>query len=120
MARALGMQVDEMASIGIHAEPSTISSTCGVFAESEIIGLLAAETPLEKIIAGINKSIVDRTLALVHRAGIRNKIMFCGGVSKNEGVRTTLEKALGFSVKVPPEPQIVGALGAAVIAGETL
>lgn len=117
-ARALEMQVDAMALLGHGVEPVQISNTCGVFAESEIVGLLASEVPIERIIAGIHKSVVDRTLALVDRIGARDRIMFCGGVSKNSGVRVALEKALRKPVFVPDEPQIVGALGAAIIAAE--
>jgi predicted CoA-substrate-specific enzyme activase len=118
IARALGLQVDEMSLLGHDEEPATISSTCGVFAESEVVGLLASEIPIPKIVAGIHKSVVDRTIALVNKLSIRNHIMFCGGVSKNSGVRIALEKALAKPVIIPPEPQIIGALGAAIIAKE--
>lgn len=119
MARALDMQIDNMALLGHDSEPASISNTCGVFAESEVVGLLAIETPIESIIAGINKSVADRTLGLIHKLGIREKVMFCGGVSKNIGIRKVLEKSLGKQFFIPDEPQIVGALGAAIIASQS-
>ena len=119
MAKALDLHIDEMAAMGHDVPPACISSTCAVFAESEIIGLLAIETPMETIVAGINRAIVERVSSLVNRLGDRKNIMFCGGVGKNTGVRRALEKSLKQAVIVPDEPQIVGALGAAILACET-
>jgi predicted CoA-substrate-specific enzyme activase len=116
MARAMDLQVDKMALLGHDAEPVEISNTCGVFAESEVVGLLASETPVERIVAGINKSIVDRALSLVYRLGVRNNVFFCGGVAKNHGIRRAFEAALQKPLIVPDDPQIVAATGAAIIA----
>lgn len=118
IARALNLQVDELSNRGHTDDSVTINSTCGVFAESEIVGLLATETPIDAIISGVNKSIALKALTLVRKIGIPEKIMFCGGVSKNKGVKIWLEKLLGKSVFVPREPQIIGALGAAIIASK--
>ncbi len=116
MARAMDLQVDEMASLGHDAEPVEISNTCGVFAESEVVGLLASETPVDRIVAGINKSIVDRTLSLVYRLGLRDNVFFCGGVAKNNGIRRAFERALQKPLIIPDDPQIVAAIGAAILA----
>lgn len=116
MAHALELQVDEMAHLGHDTDPAQVNSTCTVFAESEIVGLLAAEVKRDAIIAGINKAVAERTYSLANRLGIRSKIIFCGGVAKNSGVRKALERALKQSVIVPAEPQLVGALGAAILA----
>lgn len=118
MAHALELQVDEMALLGHNDEPAQVNNTCTVFAESEIVGLLAAEVKRDEIIAGINKAVAERTFYLANRLGVRNKVVFCGGVARNSGVRKALERALKQTVIVPEDPQLVGALGAAILAYE--
>lgn len=116
MARALDVKLNELGPISLDAAPVSISSMCTVFAESEVISLLASGVPKERIVAGIHKSIAERITAMVQRVGSREKVFFSGGVAKNKGVKLALEKSLKFSIFVPPEPQIVGALGAAILA----
>jgi (R)-2-hydroxyacyl-CoA dehydratese activating ATPase len=118
MARVLELDLDELGMMGLDAIPVSISSMCAVFAESEVVSLLAAEIPKERIVAGINKSIADKMAAMIHKFGPRNQVLFSGGVAKSKAVQVALERATGLSLVVPEEPQIVGALGAAIIASE--
>ena len=117
MSRTLDISLSEMARLSQGATPVAISNVCAVFAESEVVSLLAAEVPREEICAGLHASVAAKVGAMVRRVGLRDRIMFTGGVSKNAGVRHALEASLGVSLILPPEPQIVGALGAAIVAG---
>ncbi len=98
-----------------------ISSMCAVFAESEIIGLLHKGVAREVILRGVFRSVARRTMGMASKIGLRNDIIFTGGVAKNKGVLEALKQESGKdNIKVPPEPQITGALGAAIIAAEDL
>lgn len=116
MSRTLDVPLSEMDALSRGAKPIAISNVCAVFAESEVVSLLAAEVPRSEICAGLHLSVAAKVGAMVRRLGLRQRIMFTGGVSKNEGVRRALEASLGITLTVPPEPQIVGALGAAIVA----
>jgi predicted CoA-substrate-specific enzyme activase len=117
MAHALEVKVEDLGRLSLIA-PRTIkiSSMCTVFAESEVVSLIADNQPKEVIIRGLHDSIADRVLGMVNRVGIEEEVTLTGGVAKNEGVVRALEDRLGIKMFVPPEPQIVGALGAALLA----
>jgi len=117
MAQALEVRVEDLGKLSLIA-PRTIkiSSMCTVFAESEVISLIAENQPKEVIIRGLHDSIADRIMGMVHRLGFEKEVTLTGGVAKNEGVVRSLEERLGLKVFVPPEPQIIGALGAALLA----
>jgi activator of 2-hydroxyglutaryl-CoA dehydratase len=91
---------------------------CTVFAESEVVSLIAENQPKEVIIRGLHDAIADRILGLVRRVGVEEQVALTGGVAKNEGVVRALEERLAIKLFVPPEPQIIGALGAALLARE--
>lgn len=96
-----------------------ISSMCAVFAESEIIGLLHKGVEREVILRGVFRSVARRTLGMAGKVGLRDDIIFTGGVAKNLGVLQALKQETGnMDIIIPPEPQITGALGAAIIAME--
>ncbi len=95
-----------------------INSMCTVFAESEIIGLLARGSPKGGIIAGLHQSVGKRVATMARRLGVKEKIVFTGGVALNAGVRRALEEELQSKVFVPEECQFTGALGAALLAAE--
>ena len=97
-----------------------ISSTCTVFAESEVISHLSAGVNKEDIIAGIHISVAGRVAALAKRVGIKDKVVMVGGVAKNIGVVKAMEDALGKNIEVPKLAQLTGALGAALFAFEAL
>ncbi|MFD3155752.1 acyl-CoA dehydratase activase [Haloimpatiens sp. FM7330] len=98
----------------------TITSMCTVFAESEVVSLIAQNKDKSDILHGLCKSISNRTLSLVNRVDKKQEIMMTGGVAKNIGVVNTLQELLNEKIYVPKEPEIVGALGAAIIALEKL
>jgi predicted CoA-substrate-specific enzyme activase len=119
MANALNVKLEDLGKKSLIAENKVkISSTCTVFAESEVISHLASGARIEEIIAGIHDSIASRIAALAQRVAIREDVVLTGGVAKNVGVRKALEEKLGVTIKIPPEPQIVGAVGAAIFAAE--
>jgi len=97
-------------------EPAAISSMCVVFAETEIIGLLAARRPREEIVAGVQKSLAARVAAQAGR--LLEPIFFTGGVARVPGMREALAQALGRPVALCPRPALTGAIGAAVLAGK--
>jgi predicted CoA-substrate-specific enzyme activase len=115
MATALGTNVDEMGDIALDSEPVSISSMCTVFAESEIISLLAGGTPRERIIAGLHHSIAERVARMASPMLPANEIIFTGGVANNRGIKRAIENSIGVNLCLPPNPQIIGALGAALL-----
>lgn len=102
--------------------PAKISSTCTVFALTEIVSLLAEGTSKEDIIAGLHNAISQRVATMGKKVGIRPEVMLTGGVSKNLGLRSALSRDLGVPIHIPEkiDPQLVGALGAAIIAKSRL
>lgn len=117
MARSLDTDLE---SLGALSESSTqdvrISSTCTVFAESEVVALVAAGVAREDIIRGLHRSVAERIYAMVVRLRAEPPFVMTGGVAKNSGVVSALRERLGSDILLPEEPQIVGALGAAIIA----
>ncbi len=117
MARVLQLDLAELGPCALRAQrPAEISSTCTVFAESEVITLVADGLSREEIAAGICRSIARRVGAMANRVGVESPVAFAGGVARNSGVVSALTEALGQRLIVPEEPQLVGALGAALIA----
>ena len=95
-----------------------ISSTCTVFAESEIVSLIARGAAVESIVRGLHRSLVQRVVSMVRAAGKQPPILLSGGVARNEAVRRFLSEALAEPVLLPEHPQLMGAYGAALIALE--
>ncbi len=123
MSKLMQMPLEEMSRLSLQAKrKADISGTCAVFAESEVISHVhrVPPTPKEEIIAGIYASTVSRVMALCKRIGVEEDVAVSGGVALNSGLVDILEKELGFKVLVPDEPQIVAALGAAIVAKEQL
>ena len=121
MSRALKLSFSEMGELGAQSQhPSHVSSMCTVFAESEIISLAAQGIPKSDIIAGLYESIARRTLTLMSMIQVRPKVMMTGGVAKNRQLVKVLEAVIQVEIVVPPEPQIVGALGAALMAHQAM
>jgi len=122
MARNLEVAVDELGTCHLDSDavPLMINSTCTVFAESEIIGLLAGGSTKAAIIAGIHYSIARRIVRLAKRVGALGEVIFFdGGPALNIGLVRALEDELMQKIVVPPKPQITTAYGAALIARET-
>lgn len=121
LAMALETPLDQMGPLSIKAKDEIkISNTCTVFAESEVISYLAKGIPREEIISGVHHSIVTRILAMTRLRKMHGDICFTGGVAKNIGVVRWMEKELGRPLSIPEEPQLTGAIGAAMIALEMI
>ncbi len=121
MAKLMAMTLPDMANLSLTSlHPADITSTCAVFAESEVISHVhrIPPTPKEDIASGIYASVVSRIISLCKRIGIEKEIAVTGGVALNIGLVAILEKELGFSVLKTESPQIIAALGAAIIARE--
>jgi len=119
MARVLETTVDHLAEYSEKAEfPASISSTCTVFAESEVISQLAKGEKKENIIAGVHKSVASKALALAYRGVIEEDIVMSGGVALNAGVVKAIADQTGMKITVAENPQTIGALGAALFAYE--
>ena len=121
IADLLEIKVEDMGDISLEAErPVTIASTCVVFAQSEVVSLIARKERAANILAGINRSIASRVVTMARRVGIDQVVVFDGGPAKNRGLRAAMEAELGFPVVVPRHPQLVVALGAALVAADML
>lgn len=117
MARVLEVKVSELGELGSKSTKHVgISSTCTVFAESEVISQLSQQTNKCDIINGIHESVAGRVAGLAHRVGIQDQVVMTGGVAQNTGVVKALEQQLGHTVYTSPLTQYVGALGAALFA----
>jgi activator of 2-hydroxyglutaryl-CoA dehydratase len=93
-----------------------VSSTCTVFAESEVISLVSSGEPLEGIVKGLHQALASRVAALARVAGAGGDVFMSGGVALNAAMVRALGEALGRPVQVIDEPQLVGAVGAALAA----
>lgn len=121
MAHALEVEISQLGVISLKSNnPKEISSMCTVFAESEVISLFAQGAKKEDIAAGIHKAIAKRVGSMAKRLDVQPPIVFCGGVAKNPAVKKALEGELGTEILSPPDPQITGAVGAALIAYDKL
>ncbi|MFH1114815.1 MAG: acyl-CoA dehydratase activase [Pseudomonadota bacterium] len=124
MARALQVDIEDIGDLDNGAtENLTLSSMCTVFAESEVVSLIAKGTPINEIVSGLNKAVATRVAGLVKRVvsdvgGL--SVAMSGGVARNRGMARSLASALNVEVAVPEEPDTVGALGAALIARDRI
>ncbi|MHB1377687.1 MAG: acyl-CoA dehydratase activase [Candidatus Humimicrobiaceae bacterium] len=119
MAKTLEISLENFGEIFLSTkEKVDITSTCTVFAESEIVSLIGKGVAKEKIIKGLIYSIADRIISMVSRVGLESPVCLTGGVAKNSGISSAIEEKLGVKLQIPFEPQITGALGAAWLAGK--
>jgi predicted CoA-substrate-specific enzyme activase len=115
----LEVSLEEMGELSMKAKnPAEISSTCTVFALTEIVSLLAEGATKEDVIAGLHNAISQRVAVMAKKVGLKPAVMLTGGVSKNSGLKKSLSKELGINIYTSEkiDPQLVGALGAAIIA----
>ncbi|MFB0509867.1 MAG: acyl-CoA dehydratase activase [bacterium] len=116
MAHTLGYTLNNLGEEALKAEGSVpISSMCTVFAESEVISLIARGEQLRNIALGLHESILNRLMSMLGRVGFEDEVVFAGGVAKNRCIAALLGKRLRKKILIPQEPQIVGALGAALL-----
>lgn len=119
LARAMTIKLEDMGGIAMQADNKLkISSMCATFAESEVISLLAEGQSKEDILGAVHESVAIRTKGLASRVGIKGPIVMTGGVAKNVAAVHYLEKTFGEKFLLPSDPQIAGALGAAILALE--
>ncbi len=115
-ARYLEVKLDDLGGLSDRAENAQeLSSVCAVFAESEIINLVTAGHSVESIIRGVHNSLAQRAQQLLKRVGIEPEITFVGGMARQSGMVKALEAALGTKVNVAADPDLVAALGAALL-----
>jgi predicted CoA-substrate-specific enzyme activase len=120
-AAALEIPLAELGGLALEADRAvTISTTCTVFAESEVLAWVARGRRIEEILRGVHESIVSRSLGLMRRVGIAPEVTFTGGVARNAGMVRLLSDRLGFAVNVSEESHFMGALGAALFAADRL
>jgi predicted CoA-substrate-specific enzyme activase len=121
IADLLEVSVEDLGDIAMGADkPVSIASTCVVFAQSEVVGLIARKERAPDILAGIHRSIASRVITMARRVGLDEVVVFDGGPAKNKGLRAAIETELGHAVVVPSHPQLVVALGAALVASDLL
>ena len=114
---ALDIPLPDLGPTALKADRAVkISTTCTVFAESEILSWLGKGRKVEEILLGVHRSIASRSVGLLRRVGIESEVTFTGGVAKNTGMIKTLEEGLGLKVNVSEESHYMGALGAALFA----
>jgi predicted CoA-substrate-specific enzyme activase len=118
---ALEIPLDELGPTALRAErPVPITTTCTVFAESEVLSWMARGKKIEDILLGVHQSIVSRAIGLMRRVGIEPEVTFTGGVTRNVGMVKALDDALGFPANVSPDSHFMGAIGAALFAMDRL
>jgi predicted CoA-substrate-specific enzyme activase len=117
LARAMQIDLDKMGGVALEArEKLKISSMCATFAETEVISLLAEGNSKPDVLGAVHAAIASRTLGLVGRVGKKGPVVMTGGVAKNPAAVHHIQEVLGLPLHLPDDPQIAGALGAALLA----
>lgn len=111
----LGSDIENIDDLAENAEPENISSMCTVFAESEIVSLLAQDVTKERIAAGILKSIANKGVSMLNKGNLEDTIAFTGGLAQSKELVKMLESNLSKKIYIAEDAQIIGALGAAII-----
>jgi len=118
-AHRLQVELDDFGPLALQgSSEESLSSTCVVFAESEMISLLANGVPLAPVVRGLHRSLVRRVASLARGTGLQPPVMLSGGVARNPAVQELLAHELNHPVMLPERPQLVGAWGAALLALE--
>ncbi|NMB41206.1 MAG: CoA activase [Firmicutes bacterium] len=119
ISQTLEVPLEEMGTLALKANKSVpINAQCVVFAESEVISLIHAQTPKADISNSIHEALADRISAMARRAGLQREVAAIGGLAKNPGFIQALENNLGTKILLPDNPDLVSALGAALYAAE--
>ena len=118
MARTFQMDLEEFAALSLESKAVIpVTSQCSVFAESEVVSLIGQRHPPADIAAGVQTAVAKRVFSLARRVGVRARVVLTGGCAKNPGLAAILTRLLRVEIEpLPGDPQIVGALGAAVLA----
>jgi benzoyl-CoA reductase subunit D len=121
MARALELEVDEMAQISLKSETAIpLNAQCAVFGESEVVSLIHAKVPKYDIARAVHDAIAGRISAITRIIGLEKDIVLIGGVALNIGLIDALTREIGTEIVIPDNPDYTGALGAAITAGQDL
>lgn len=121
IADALEIPLEEMGAVSQKStEQLTLSNQCVVFAETEIISLVSQGREIADIVSALHRAVANRAASLARGIGVAGDAVMTGGVAKNAGMFLALERALGVPLKSVPDPQINGALGAALFAQDAL
>jgi len=121
MADRLKMSLDDFMNVSLKSMHEVeISSICTVFAESEVVNLIAHNKSRVEIICGLHKAVVDRIWPIVRAIGVRDMITMSGGVAKNINIINFMQRKFNRFINIPREPQIIGALGAALMAKKSI
>jgi predicted CoA-substrate-specific enzyme activase len=121
MSQLLAIPLESMGELSLQADGcEEVSSICAVFAESEVISHIHRSIPKQYILVGIHKAVTTKIMELLGTVGVNPDVILTGGVASNKAIVHELADRIGVDIIVPPEPQIVGALGAALIAYETV
>jgi len=119
MARTLELKLEEIGPLSLKSQQTIpMNAQCAVFAESEVVSLIHQGTAKEDIIRAVHEAMADRIAAMVRRVGIEEAVVAIGGVAYDIGFLRALQDELGIDVKVPEDPEFIGALGAALCAAE--
>lgn len=120
MSRALELPLEKMGEMSLRSHQAVaMNAQCTVFAESEVVSLVHAKTPKEDIVRALHDAIANRIVSMARRVGVEESVGLVGGVAYNAGFVDSLRRCLEVaSVWVPPQPEFVGAIGAAVAAAE--
>ncbi|MEM1660353.1 MAG: acyl-CoA dehydratase activase [Candidatus Bathyarchaeia archaeon] len=117
MARALEVDLKDMGYLSLEAQGTvSISATCVIFGESDVVSLIHKQTPKQEIARAIYDALAERIMSMIHRIGLKPDVMLVGGVAKDIGFATTLRRKIGLDVIIPEYPEFAGAFGAALYA----
>ncbi len=121
IARALEVPLEKFGQLSLDSDASIpMNAQCAVFAESEVVSLVHAKTPKTDIARAVHDAIASRIVSMVRRVGVNEKVTLVGGVSNNPGFVDAMQRGLDIEIHVPEKPDYIGALGAALIAGERM
>jgi predicted CoA-substrate-specific enzyme activase len=121
MANTLEVKISELGKLALRASRTVqINSLCTVFAESEVVSLIARGEEVSPIALGLHDAIATRIATMARRVGIKERVVFAGGAALNQCLYRLVGEKLGVELTVPPEPQTVGAIGAAILATRSL
>lgn len=121
MAERLRLDINQMIELALEATRAfEISNVCTVFAETEVVSMVAQGKPIAEILRGLHQAVINRVYPMLKDVGIKTDVVMTGGVAKNKAIVKLLEEKIKVPVHVPPDPQITGALGAALIAARSI
>jgi predicted CoA-substrate-specific enzyme activase len=119
MAKLMGVALEEMGPLSLTSTSDLVySSTCVVFAESEVVSAIHRQTPKQDILRGIHRAITQRVFGLVGRLGLGGECVAAGGLARNAGIVACLEELMQQRLVIPAAPQLLTALGAALVAAD--